>query len=77
MATIIQGLVPQAQVVDKEYADERPKRGALDVSKARELLGYEPRYSLEAGLADYVQYVRDHLDWYTDNPLPLDKDFSA
>ena len=34
-----------------------PDRGTLDVEKARRLLGYEPQYSLETGLKDYI-------DWY-------------
>ena len=35
----------------------RPKRGTLDISKAKELLGYHPRYSLEEGLAEYLDYA--------------------
>jgi nucleoside-diphosphate-sugar epimerase len=37
--------------------DFRPKRGALDVAKARELLGYEPRYSLERGVEEYLEFL--------------------
>jgi len=29
----------------------------LDISKARKLLGYEPKYSLEQGLKKYVEFV--------------------
>lgn len=36
----------------------RPIRGALDITKAREELGYSPKYSLEDGLKKYVK-------WYT------------
>ena len=32
----------------------------LDVSKAKEFLGYEPQYSLEQGIAEYVAYVQKH-----------------
>lgn len=77
MATIIKQLVPEAEVVEKTYNDERPKRGTLDISKAVELLQYQPRYSLEEGLADYVGYVREHLDWYKGEPLGMEGDFSA
>jgi nucleoside-diphosphate-sugar epimerase len=38
----------------------RPKRGALDISKAKQLAGYQPRYSLEAGLRKYVDFVRTY-----------------
>ncbi len=34
-----------------------PKRGTLSIAKAAALLGYRPRYSLERGMARYV-------DWY-------------
>ncbi|MFW5837396.1 MAG: NAD-dependent epimerase/dehydratase family protein [Desulfovibrionaceae bacterium] len=37
-----------------------PKRGALDVSKARRLLGYQPEYDLERGIALYVEHLRAH-----------------
>lgn len=79
MAEIVKRHIPEAQLIEKAYEDERPKRGALDISKAMEMIGYEPQYSLEDGLAEYIAYVRDHMEWYKDEPLrPLnDKDFSA
>ena len=43
--------------VSTKTDDFRPKRGALDVSKARSLLGYEPQYSLEAGVQEYVEFL--------------------
>lgn len=51
---IIKTLAPGWQV--EEVANEtwrEPRRGALDISHARSLLGYEPRYSLETGLKKY------------------------
>ena len=33
-------------------------RGALDISRAREDLGYEPRYALEDGLGAYIAWWR-------------------
>lgn len=38
----------------------RPRRGALDISKARGLIGYNPRHSLEIGLPKYVEHVLSH-----------------
>jgi UDP-glucose 4-epimerase len=43
--------------VSERKDDFRPKRGALDVSKARELIGFEPEYPLERGLAEYVDFL--------------------
>ena len=35
-----------------------PRRGALDISRAREVLGYRPRHRLEDGLAAYLDVAR-------------------
>lgn len=43
--------------VSTKSEDFRPKRGALDVSKARDLVGYEPQYSLERGVDEYVAFL--------------------
>lgn len=37
--------------------DFRPKRGALDIDKARRLVGYEPRYPLERGVEEYLEFL--------------------
>jgi UDP-glucose 4-epimerase len=37
----------------------RPKRGALSIQKARELLGYDPQFSLEKGIEQYVQFMQE------------------
>jgi nucleoside-diphosphate-sugar epimerase len=36
---------------------QRPERGTLSVNKASRLIGYEPKFTLELGMAEY-------LDWY-------------
>jgi nucleoside-diphosphate-sugar epimerase len=33
-------------------------RPALDISRARRELGYEPRFDIEAGLRDFVAEIR-------------------
>lgn len=38
----------------------RPRRGTLSIAKANRLLGYEPRFSLEEGVAAYVAFVKSH-----------------
>jgi UDP-glucose 4-epimerase len=43
--------------VSQPSDDFRPKRGALDISKARSLLGYEPEYPLERGLEEYLEFL--------------------
>ena len=47
--------------------EKRPERGALDISKARKLLGYNPQYSLEDGVKEYYEYVINNekpIDFY-------------
>lgn len=48
-------LVVRPKDVDEKF---RPARGTLDIGKARRLLGYNPAFSLEDGLARYVDYVK-------------------
>jgi nucleoside-diphosphate-sugar epimerase len=37
----------------------RPNRGALDISKAKRLLGYRPTTALDAGIAHCIRHLRD------------------
>lgn len=36
----------------------RPKRGTLDITKAKNILGYEPKYSFEEGIKEYLNYIK-------------------
>ena len=36
----------------------RPKRGTLSTVKAKKLLGYKPKYNLEAGVKKYIDFIR-------------------
>lgn len=46
-----------AEIVEDAGDDFRPRRGALDVSKARALVGYDPQYPLERGVEEYVEFL--------------------
>ena len=35
-----------------------PKRGTLCINKAKNILGYEPKYSLEKGYENYIQWYK-------------------
>ena len=61
-AEILKTLIPNIKVETKELSkkEKRPERGTLDISKARKLLGYNPKYSLEDGLKKYVEFVKKH-----------------
>ncbi len=55
---LVRARVPgiDAEIAEGE-TDFRPRRGALDVSKARELLGYDPQFPLERGISTYLDFV--------------------
>ena len=57
LAGLIQTRFPGVAVETKPWKRTVPHRGTLDVSKARRLLGYAPRYPLERGYPLY-------MDWY-------------
>jgi nucleoside-diphosphate-sugar epimerase len=46
---------------DDRRQDERTeavRKGALDITRARTELGYEPRYPIKNGLAAYIEATR-------------------
>jgi nucleoside-diphosphate-sugar epimerase len=55
---ILREIFPDLRV-DARSDDEdfRPARGALDITKARTLVGYDPEFPLEVGLPRYVGFV--------------------
>ena len=58
LAEIIADLVPGTEMYIEEVDVYRPNRGALDITKARTLLGYNPEYSLEEGMKEYLEFVK-------------------
>lgn len=54
---ILRQLFPDLEVETFAEANSQlPLRGTLDISKARRLLGYEPKWSLEDGLREYARF---------------------
>ena len=51
---------PNISVKYIKQKDERPKRGTLKIKKISTMLGYKPQYSLERGIAEYVQFLREN-----------------
>lgn len=50
-----------SQVVFKPLPEDDPKQRRPDLTRARELLGWEPRTSLDAGLVKTIAYFRERL----------------
>lgn len=59
LANVVTDLVPGTETYTEEKDVYRPNRGALDISKARELIGYEPEYSLEEGMSEYHDFIQE------------------
>jgi UDP-glucose 4-epimerase len=63
VAETVRSLLPQADIEiaaglsELEQSDMRA-RGTLDLTAARQQLKYEPAYSLEAGIRDYIEMFR-------------------
>lgn len=72
-AEIVCQLVPGAQVsvgsglTTLEQTDIRT-RGALDLRRASEVLGYEPRFDLTTGIQDYINVMKEFIE-YRDTSL--------
>ena len=39
-----------------------PRCNALDITRAKEELGYTPRYNLETGIQDYADWIKKQVE---------------
>jgi nucleoside-diphosphate-sugar epimerase len=51
-----------SSIVHKELPVDDPKQRQPDISKAKRILGWEPRFDLDTGLARTLTYFRERLD---------------
>jgi nucleoside-diphosphate-sugar epimerase len=59
LADIVAGQFPGLTVDYQPKDSLMPDRGTLCVDKARRLIGYDPQYPLEAGIAQYVAWYKE------------------
>lgn len=60
VANLIKGLTgSDSKIVFKEALENDPERREPDISKAKELLGWEPKVSFEEGLKKIIEYFRE------------------
>ena len=57
-AKIVADLVPGTRIEVHEANVELPSRGTLDISKARRLIGFEPKVDIEEGIKMYLSYLQ-------------------
>jgi UDP-glucose 4-epimerase len=62
LVEVIRKHVPNVIVERGNENPERPKRGTLSIEVAKRQLGYEPAFSLEDGVAEYVPIVKAALE---------------
>ncbi len=68
ICTIVDELRPSARGRNrlKTFVPDRPghdRRYAIDASKIRRELGWQPRHTFESGLRDTVRWYLEHRDW--------------
>lgn len=69
VADIVREAFPAAEVQYTERSALVPERGTLDVSKAREVLGYEPAYAVDRGFREYISWYKSLFDELGGNVL--------
>ena len=69
LVKLLMKLIGREVEIETDEARMRPVKSEVfeliaNTDKAKKLLGWEPRYSLEQGLAQVIDYLRDNLDAY-------------
>jgi UDP-glucose 4-epimerase len=59
VAEIVAELVPGTQVRVDEADEKVPSRGTLDITRARNILEYDPEVDVEEGIAMYLEFLKE------------------
>lgn len=59
LAAIVKEIVPDAVLVERPRAADKPIRGTLSTERARTVLGFEPEWPLEEGYRRYCQWYAE------------------
>jgi len=59
VAMIIKEFIPDTTITITESRKIDVRRGSLDISKARKILGYEPKYDLREGIRETIKWFLD------------------
>ncbi len=65
LAQIVKNLFPSVKIVTNDCIPFRPNRGAMNIDKAKQLLSYNPSFSLEKGMQQYCEFVKQHIKNYS------------
>jgi nucleoside-diphosphate-sugar epimerase len=58
LAKLVQKHFPDLKIKEQMIDDAGPIRGELNIGKAKRLLKYEPKYRLEQGLEEYIEFEK-------------------
>jgi len=61
LAHVISSIIPGTNIISGNSTPFRPNRGAMNISKAKELLAYNPVFSLEQGMSLYIEQIKEHI----------------
>lgn len=56
---ILQSHFKNLKVIINQNKDFYPKRGSLDISKAKKIIGFKPIYTLEKGILEYLSFLKN------------------
>jgi len=57
LALIIKKYFPRAKIIKDNHEKGVPKRGTLNISKAKKMLNFRPKHDLELGIKKYISYL--------------------
>ena len=55
---ILKKYFPNLEIIHRDAPAYMPNRGTLDITKAKKILGYQPRFNLDAGLKTYIEHLK-------------------
>jgi UDP-glucose 4-epimerase len=55
---------PSLEIVYNDPREGDAEHTHADVSKANELLGYEPTADIREGISKFIDWYRENEDWY-------------
>ncbi|PKP22328.1 MAG: hypothetical protein CVU05_04460 [Bacteroidetes bacterium HGW-Bacteroidetes-21] len=61
LAETLSSIVPATTIELSEAKPFRPNRGAMNVDKAKKMLGYNPQFDLTKGIEVYVEKMKAHI----------------
>lgn len=56
LAELVKKYFPQLEIILQPRQPNNSIRGELDITKAKKLVGYKPKYTLETGLKEYIEF---------------------